>query len=52
MGRAVSTQRAGLGPLPVVPDRARAGPNYAGRGPAHLPQSNFQDYNTPPFFNY
>jgi hypothetical protein len=36
--------RAGSGPLPFVPGHARAGPNHVGRGPAHLPRPNFQDY--------
>jgi hypothetical protein len=33
--------RVGLGPLPVVPGCARAGPNHAGHGPAHLPRAKF-----------
>jgi hypothetical protein len=37
MGRLVL--QAGAGPLPVVPGRARAGPNHAGRGLAHLPRA-------------
>jgi hypothetical protein len=33
--------QAGSGPLPVVLGRAQAGPNHAGRGPAHLPRAKF-----------
>jgi hypothetical protein len=33
--------RASPGPLHVVSGRARAGPNHAGRGSAHLPRAKF-----------
>jgi hypothetical protein len=39
--------QAGPGPLPIVSGHARAGPNHAGRGLAHLPRAKFSGLATP-----